>query len=246
MAPALRVLLAAALALAALTAQSATALTVTGLPKKAPLAVAATHDGTTLHIVATIDAGWHLYGRDVGGGQPVTVTIDGGAFAANGQLTTPMDAAGLITGTAELRLPLRRTSPGDELRASMKFMVCDALQCLPPIVLSLRTEPAGAATTGPLRVLLVALDESERTQRIAGFLTARGLVPTVTTWAKVTTELCDAADVVIADSPTFMARKGVEVRVENFPATRSPIVAVNYLGTQLLEANKIAMACGYI
>ena len=115
--------------------------------------------------------------------------------------------------------------------------------CLPPIVLELRSD---AAPGGPLRVLLVAIDDGERTQRIAKFLTASGFLPTVTTYADVTAELCDAHDVVIADSPIFMQTRGKKVPVDRFPKTTAPIVAVGFLGTRVLEANKIAMACGYI
>ena len=222
------------------------ALTVTGLPADAPLVVRASHDGVTLRIVAELQDGWHLYGRDVGGGQPVAVTITGGAFAAKGPLRTPMDAKGLITGKATLELPLQRTGEGEALAAAMGFMVCDALQCLPPIELVLATPGRAAAAATPFPVLLVAVDDGERTQRIAAFLRERGCVPTVATYANVTAAQCDAADVVIADSPTFGQTRGKKVPVESFPATSTPIVAVGFLGTRLLEANKVAMACGYI
>ncbi len=237
---ALAVLLAAALA------QQSQSLTVTGLPPDPPLAVRASHDGAVLRIVADVQDGWHLYGRDVGGGQPVTVALTGGAFAAAGALRTPMDAKGMITGKATLELPLRRTGTGDALTATMQFMVCDALQCLPPIELTLRTGPPGAAAAGPFPVLLVAVDDSERTQRIAGFLRDRGFVPTVATWATVTAAQCDAAAVVIADSPTFGQVRGKKVRPADFPATATPIVAVGFLGTELLKARQVTMACGYI
>ena len=251
MAPVLRRCFAALFVLTGLVAQ--TNLDVAGMPDDAPLAVTASHDGTKLRIVADLQQGWHLYGRDVGGGQPVAVKITGGAFTAGGDLATPMDAHGLITGKAELTLPLRRTGSGDALAATMAFMVCDALRCLPPIVLELHTaaaqpvQPAAqAASRGPCRVLLVAADESERTQRIAHFLRDRGFVATVTTYAAVTAAQCDQNDVVIADSETFMAVRGKKVPAERFPTTQSPVVAVGFLGTRVLEANKVAMACGYI
>ena len=234
--------------LAGLAAQGkAVPLTVKGMPDDAPLTVTASHDAATLRVVADIGDGWHLYGRDVGGGQPVVVRIRGGAFAANGVLRTPMDEQGLITGKATLELPLRRVGEGDELTATMAFMVCDALRCLPPIELELQRPAAAAAPPGgPLRVLLVAIDDGERTQRIAGHLRRQGLLPTVTTHALVTTELCDANDVVIADSPTFNHARKTKVRAEVFAQSKSPVVAIGFLGTQLLEANKVAMACGYI
>jgi len=224
-----------------------TELAVAGMPDDAPLTVTASHDGAKLRIVADLQKGWHLYGRDVGGGQPVAVTITGGAFTAAGELVTPMDSSGLITCTAELTLLLRRTGNGDALAATMSFMVCDALRCLPPIVLELRTAATPAPAAGaPFRVLLVAGDDGERTQRIAHFLRDRGFSPTVTTYAAVTTALCDSNDVVIADSQTFMAERGKKVPAEKFPPTQTPVVAVGFLGTRVLEANKVAMACGYI
>lgn len=232
------------LPMSGLAAQAATMLAVKGMPADAPLVVTASHDGGKLRVVADLKDGWHLYGRDVGGGKPVAVTITGGAFAADGALATPMDADGLITGKAELTLPLRRTGNGQSLAATMSFMVCDALMCLPPIVLELRSD--AAAQGGPVRVLLVAIDAGERTQRIAKFLTASGLLPTVTTYDDVTAQLCDGNDVVIADSTTFMQTRGKKVPVETFPKTGTPVVAVGFLGTRLLAANKIAMACGYI
>lgn len=232
------------LACASLTAQATTKLVVRGLPDDPPLTLAVRHDGKSLRIGVDLQRGWHLYGRDVGGGQPVTVTITGGDFAADGPLQVPMDASGQVTGKAELTLPLRRTGTGNALAATMGFMVCDALQCLPPVELELKSVEQDPQE--PLRVLLVAVEEGERSQRIGGFLREHGCVPTVTTWQKVTSELCDANDVVIADSLTFGAMRGRGVKAGDFPATRSPVVAVGFLGTDLLKARRIAMASGYI
>ena len=231
-----RRLLAAALPLGALAAQ-AVPLAIEGLPADAPLAVVAEHDGDALRVQLTLAPEWHAYARDVGGGEPVTVALAGGAFAAAGPLQLPASDDGKIHGRAELRLPLRRTAPGDSLLATMKLAVCDPLQCLPPMTLRLAT---------PCTVLLVAVDDGERTQRIAAFLRERGFVPTVTTYAAVTAAACDAHDVVIADSPTFGQVRGKKVDVKAFPETASPLVAVGFLGTQLLEHQRITMACGYI
>ena len=214
-------------------------LVVNGLPDAAPLAVSAARGDRSLDVVVNLQEGWHLYGRDTGGGQPVVIDVVGGAFAADGALVLSMDAEGQITGEARLSLPLKRVGAGDQLRVQMRFMVCDALECLPPITL----EISSGATT---KVLLVGVDESERTQRIAEFLRARGFVPTVTTYAAVTGEVCDAHDVVLADSPTFGRCKGQRAKVLSFPKTTAPIVAVGFLGTELLEAQKVAMTSGYI
>jgi DsbC/DsbD-like thiol-disulfide interchange protein len=212
-------------------------LTVSGMPDGAPLTVTASADDAALRVRVALEDGWHLYSRDVGGGQPVAIRLTGGAFAEGGKLSLPGDAEGHITGKAELVLPLRRTGAGERLQASMSFMVCDPLQCLPPIALEL---------TSPFRVLLVAVDDSERTQRIAAFLRERGIEPTVTTYADVTAAACDAHEVVIADSLTFDQQRAKKVDATKFPKTSSPVVAIGFLGTRVLQANKIAMACGYI
>jgi hypothetical protein len=227
------------LLVAAAAAQGAArALVVRGLPEGAPLAVAATADGRALRVQVELQPGWHLYARDVGGGQPVALRLTGGAFAAAGALALPGDAEGHITGKAELVLPLRRVAAaGDALQATMAFACCDPVQCLPPIELTIET---------PFRVLLVAVDDGERTQRIAAFLRERGVTPTVTTYAAVTADACDAHEVVIADSPTFGQVRGKKAPTDKFPATSSPVIAVGFLGTRVLEHHKVAMACGYI
>lgn len=238
----------ATLATAGLVAQGPSsqpaALTVKGLPASAPLQVAAMLHGLQLQVRVTLQDGWHLYGRDTGGGQPVQIEIaSGSAFAAVGALEAPMDEKGQITGIATLALPLQRVPAGAGLRATMKFMVCDALQCLPPMALELALP---AAREKAPSVLLVAIDESERTTRIAAFLAERGFRVDVTTYAKVQQVECDAHDVVLADSPTHGQLHGKLEDVKRFPATTSPIVAVGLLGTELLENQKVAMACGYI
>jgi hypothetical protein len=237
------VLLVASTHLPAQVAPAAAPIAVTGLPAEAPLAVTAAATPTALTIRVQLEPGWHLYGRDTGGGKPVAVEcLPDSAFAAAGPLRVPMDDRGQVTGKQELVLPLRAAAPGD-LRARMSFMVCDALQCLPPIELALAGTPAAAAT-GPLAVLLVAVANDARAERIAAFLKGRGCQPTVATWNEVTAAQCDAADVVLADSTLFDNTKPADVR--KFPNTSAPVVAVGFLGTELLEAQKVTMACGYI
>ena len=73
------------------------------------------------------------------------------------------------------------------------------------------------------------------------------MTPAVTTYAKVDTRACDRHDVVLADSKLFRKNeKGSVNRARGFPATRTPIVAVGFLGTELVEGQKIAMTSGYI
>ncbi len=197
-----------------------------------------------LDIVVDLKPSWHLYGRDTGGGEPVTVEITGGAFTASGALSIPMDEKGEVTGRATLHLPLRRIAAGNELRARLHFMLCDALECLPPITLTLTT--AATKADPPIKVLLVAVDKEERTQRIEAFLKTRGFDTAVTTYADLRAEDCDRAEVVLADSPTFRLTKGQLPNVRKFPATTTPVIAVGFLGTELLKAQKVAMTSGYI
>jgi hypothetical protein len=63
----------------------------------------------------------------------------------------------------------------------------------------------------------------------------------------VDTRACDAHDVVLADSKLFRENeKGSFGRARGFPQTASPIVAVGFLGTELIEGHRIAMTSGYI
>lgn len=218
-------------------------IAATGLPADAPLRLTAEATAAKLTIHVQIEPGWHLYGRDTGGGQPVQVEcLPASAFAAAGALQVPMDKDGQITGKQDLVLLLQAAGKGTELRARLRFMICDALQCLPPIEVAL-SGPVGDAGK-PLAVLLVAVAKDARAERIAAFLGQRGCAPTITTWNDVDKAQCDAADVVLADSPLFGATKGA--KVGNFPDTTAPVVAVGFLGTELLKAQKVTMACGYI
>lgn len=228
------------LGLAAVTLAQSVPLTVTGLPKKAPLTVTAQHDGQTLLVQFDLKPSWHVYTRDTGGGQPVAIEITGGAFEANGALVMPPDHEGQVEGRATFSLPLQRVGDGAQLQAQVEFMVCDPLECLPPMLLQLTTAAA------PLRVLLVAVDKEERTQRIEAFLKERGFTTGVTTYAEVRAEDCEMWDVVLADSPTFRNVKGQTANARKFPKTTTPIVAVGFLGTELIEGQNGALTSGYI
>jgi hypothetical protein len=114
-------------------------------------------------------------------------------------------------------------------------------------LLLLCTLGATAVAAAPLSVLVVVDQKDARSERIAEFLKNGGMAPEVTTYEKVTMRACDAADVVLADSKVLRKNaKGSVARVSNFPKTRSPIVAVGYLGTKLIKGQKIAMTSGYI
>ena len=113
--------------------------------------------------------------------------------------------------------------------------------------LLLCTLGATAVAAAPLSVLVVVDQKDARSERITEFLKQGGMAPVVTTYEKVTMRACDAADVVLADSKVFRENTpGSIQRVRNFPRTSSPIVAVGYLGTELIEGQGIAMTSGYI
>jgi hypothetical protein len=231
-----------ALCLVAATARAQHAVEIDDLPDDAPLALwsSATADALTLEV--RLKPEWHLYAADVGGGQPVSVTVERGSdFVAAGPLVVPEAKDGKLHGKFRLVLPLKRKGRGDALRARFDFMACDPLSCLPPMSVRLTGE------LRPLKVLVVVDAEDARSKRIVDFLRDGGMAPTVTTYAKVDTRACDAHDVVLADSKLFRKNvKGSVGRARGFPQTASPIVAVGFLGTELIEGHKIAMTSGYI
>lgn len=228
-------------------------LLVKGMQADDPFTLAAKASETRLTLAIHLKEGWHMYGRDVGGGQPVEVKIlDGSCFRAAGKLTVPMDEKGEITGDATLTLPLRRNKKGRVLRVSFSFVVCDALMCLPPRDITLQTAAmAAAGKPEKLTVLLVTLDDHKRAARIKSFLEARGFGCSVTHFKDVQKEACDRHDLVLTDSPNAdQAASRTSMRARQhaiaFPETKSPIITTGFLGTELLEAHKIAMASGYI
>ncbi|MBK8980385.1 MAG: hypothetical protein IPM29_31170 [Planctomycetes bacterium] len=233
----LGVLLTAVLA----TAQSP--LVVSGVPAGAPFRIAASASGTALSIELELASEWHGYARDVGGGEPVRLTLDATCgFAAAGDLVAPDRGDGVLAGSVRLTLPIRATrdpagGASRELRATLALQVCDALQCLEPMSLQLHGE------VPPLSVLLVVAARDERAERIAGFLRARGFAAAVDTYAEVTADVCEAHDVVIADAE----RHGVGIGLlRQFPRTSSPLIGIGFAGTEIIEAHGLAMTSGYI
>ena len=212
------------------------------MPAEAPLKVYASATPDALTVVVRMDPGWHLYASDVGGGQPVSVSVERGSeFVANGALVVPEGSEGKLTGTFRLVLPLKKKGRGKVVRGRFDFMACDPLVCLPPMSVRLHGE------LRPLKVLVVVDAEDARSKRLADFLRDGGMAPAITTYAKVDTRACDAHDVVLADSKLFRKNeKGSIGRARAFPQTASPIVAVGFLGTELVEGHRIAMTSGYI
>jgi hypothetical protein len=220
-------------------------LAVTGLESSAPLTITGKLDGLKLEVHVALQPGWHLYGKDTGRGRPVRIELErGSAYAAAGPLQMPMDEKGEITGAADLVLPLRKSAAHSGLLARFSFMACDALECLPPMEVGLAT---------PANVLLVVVEPGARADRISAFLTQRGFHTSVTTYDRVQAAACDASDVVVADSPTFEKlegskgqRRAVDEAARRFPNTSAPLITVGFLGTELLKAQKVSMASGYV
>ncbi|MCA8971906.1 MAG: hypothetical protein KDC95_19120 [Planctomycetes bacterium] len=225
--------------LTAWTARAQAPLAIEGLPLDAPFKVHATADRARLVVDLVFDAGWHAYARDVGGGSPISIKATG-KTPANwiGELRMPASDNGELTGYVRLIQRLQLQDKANHLEAALDIMVCDALQCLPPMTLRMTGDIA------PLSVLLVVDVDDDHARRVRDFIAAEGFEVDMTTYPSATTEACDAHDIVVCDSKTFGSVKMDGVR--GFPKTRSPIVAVGFLGTELLEGQGIAMTSGYI
>ena len=218
---------------------------VADLPAEAPLTLAVSASTEALTLDVKMKPGWYLYAADVGGGQPVSMTIDPGSdFVARGALVLPNAKEGKLQGAFRLVLRLKKNGPGNAIACRFDFMACDPLQCLPPMSVEITGE-LKAAQAG-LKVLLVVDQEDARSKRVSDFLRKNGLSPTLRTYGTVTTSVCDAHDVVLTDSKVFRKSRESAGRARAFPRTSSPIVAVGFLGTELIEGHGIAMTSGYI
>jgi len=203
------------------------------------LAAAATPE--VLVVDLAIADGWHGYSRDVGGGDPVRIELAADCdFVVAGPVRLPETFEGKVIGNARWELPIKARGAGEDLRAVVWFQICDELECFAPARVEMRGNPQ------PIAVLVVVDQQDDRSARIAKFLKQRGCEPSVTTYEVVTAAECDRHDVVLADSKLF--RKGLRIReqVLAFPQTDTPIVAVGFYGTELVEAHKVAMTSGYI
>jgi hypothetical protein len=203
--------------------------------------VAGAATATELRLELTIADGYHAYTRDVGGGGPVSVELDPGCgFEATGPLVPPASDDGEAEGFAVWRLPIRAKGDGGELRATLWLQVCDELQCHAPEQIELSARP------GAFSVLLVSGARDDRSTRLERFLAARGFDVSVTTYPEVTAALCDRHQVVLCDSKRFRETAKVMQHVRAFPRTDTPIVAVGFFGTELIERHGVAMTSGYI
>lgn len=223
-------------------AQSEHRLVVEGLPDSAPFQLQAFGYDADLRLRFSLDPEWHMFRRDVGGGQPITLHVDEhGDFSAAGPLQGPEPADGKLEGPFDVWLPVRRTGEGRFLAATLELQVCDALMCLAPMRIAIHGE------VRPLEVLLVVDEIGARSGRIESWLADRGFTPRVSVYGATTARDCDTADVVLADSPVFgkMAKTAFP-GARDFPRTDTPIVGVGFLATELFEAHGLAMTSGYI
>lgn len=244
-----RIRLVGPLALFAATAVAQTPLVVTGLPAKAPLSITASATATALRVDLALEPEWHVYARDVGGGQPVSLSLAADCgFVATGPQRLPPDDGGKLHGRVHVELAIAARGAGGggdagALRATLALQVCDPLMCLPPMSIAIAGEvPAAAA----FPVLLVVDVKDERAARIEAFLQQRGFAVAVTTYADVAAADCERAAVVVADSKLFGKTAKVRDKVLQFPKTTTPVVAVGFFGTELVEAHGVAMTSGYI
>ncbi|MFT5732648.1 MAG: hypothetical protein ACJA2W_001661 [Planctomycetota bacterium] len=235
----IRAWLLAALALF-LTAGSVRAqVSISGVPEDAPFKVRATVDRARLVIDFSFERGWHAYARDVGGGDPVRLRMTAADVPSIlGELRFPETLKGELDGNRRLVQHLQLDEGQTDVNVTLSLTVCDALECLPPMELTL------VGKVEPLSVLVVVVTKDDRAERIKAFLTEEGFAPKVVAYKDVTTQTCDAHDVVVADSKLF--GQGERVDIRKFPETKSPIVAIGFLGTDLIEAHGLAMTSGYI
>ena len=194
-----------------------------------------------LIIDLTIANGWHAYSRDVGGGNPVAIELAADCdFVADGELRLPEAFAGKVGGEARWQLPIKARGAGKDLRVVVWFQICDELECYAPARVEVSGDPRA------MSVLLVVDAKDERSARLDALLTDHGCKVAVTLYESVTAQDCDQNDVVLADSKLFGMGAKVREHVLKFPMTPTPIVAVGFFGTELVEAHKVAMTSGYI
>jgi hypothetical protein len=110
------------LALLGATAAAQQPLDVAGVPADAPFTVWASATPESLTLDVEMKPGWHMYARDVGGGQPVSVTMGPRSnFVAGGKLVVPQGEDGKLTDSFRLVQPLKKRGGGNALAARFEF-----------------------------------------------------------------------------------------------------------------------------
>lgn len=210
-----------------------------------PVEAKAMATGDQVFITVTIEPEWHIYAPGSKAGVPFTVKMnDGSNFQLAGDIHVDQNEKGEVGGVATIRIPITSTGDGSKLDLLFDYQACDALECEEPVRLQFTGE---VFDTSPRRVLLVVDANDERTQRISELITGAGMECETHLYKdELSREVCDSFDVVVTDCPGFRNSKDGFAGVSKFPLTDTPIVAVGFLGTNLIENHKLALTSGYI
>lgn len=104
-----------------------------------PVLIEADLGERTLTITLRIRAGWHVYSPRAKDGEPVTFRfLDGSSFAPNGEALWDDTDDGVLSGIAQIRIPIRKVRKGSDLRVAVTHVACDAQTCRPPATVILR------------------------------------------------------------------------------------------------------------
>jgi hypothetical protein len=118
-------------------------------------------DEVTLVFVAEIEKGWHLYSQDLPEGGPIKTTFvitPGEQFEISGPVTEGKATdfydknfemqLKYFSGTAEFRQKIRiKSGEAFQIPASVEYMVCDDLRCLPPVMFNFEIPVSGLKST---------------------------------------------------------------------------------------------------
>lgn len=198
-----------------------------------------------IFITVTIESEWHIYAPGSKAGVPLTVKMNEGSdFSLAGDIHVEQNEKGEVGGVATIRIPIERSGEGNKLDFDFDYQACDALECEEPVRLNFVGD---VSNQGPRKVLLVVDANDERAQRISKLISDAGIdCETHLYKDELSREFCDSFDVVITDCPGFRNSRDGLAAVEKFPRTDTPIIAVGFLGTRLIENHKLALTSGYI
>lgn len=185
-----------------------------------------------------------MYAPGSKAGMPVTLkSLENSDYDVTGEIVVPQNKKGEVSGAVVFRTPIKKNEGGKHLAVEFSYQVCEGRICLPPS----NCEFSGEPSKGPVDVLLMVGEEGERTDRIAAMLTSEGFDCTTRTYeSRPEKAYCDRFDVVIVDSELYDKSKSLGKLATKFPKTRAPMVAVGYIGCQVVKSHQIAMASGYM
>lgn len=98
-----------------------------------------------------------------------------------------------------------------------------------------------------MRVLFVTPDAG-RGGRFRDFLRSEGMACDVAVYGATSPEAAVAYDVLVADTPVGAAREVIAQgqAVQGFPAAPRPVVAIGFLGVQLLQTHHTAIGDAFL